>query len=61
MSTAEEDYQDSSGIVIKKREDDTISPRNILCSNQNFLDQLFDLFDTHDYPKHISQRVLNFP
>jgi hypothetical protein len=37
--------------------DDSISPRTILCSNQKFLDQLFDLFDKQQSNKEISEKV----
>ncbi len=50
-------YHDSSGIVAKKKHDDSPTPRSIVCNNQNFLDQLFNLFASPEYDKQIMQMV----
>jgi hypothetical protein len=56
-SSSDDDLHHNTGVIIRKRDDDALTPRNILCTNQSFVDQLFELFDSQDSPKQISQNV----
>lgn len=42
---------------IFQRHDDGPTPRSILCNEQQFLDQLFNLFDSGEYNNRITQMV----
>ena len=56
-SSSDDDLYHNTGVVVRRKDDDALTPRNILCTNQHFLDQLFELFDSQESPKQISQHV----